>query len=243
MRTEDRGLVAGKSVLVEPRRCVWSQVFIETLLERADRAERRLLLLSSHTPRNVDQRRPVRGQGGRSADDITDKMQGTAGNRVRNRNVFIERRLPSFLLFCQLFVLRHPPEELQRFRLLQTGRSPQVPECITVVHLNLEERAGPRLTERFSNWFVSLFVCVQWADWPHADLVFGFRGVGQRRRPPPPSPLRSILDSTRERARRRQEGRRTVVRDGTRGGRCPPKRFAFRLKKQMTFPSDVLLIS
>lgn len=134
---------------------VWSQVFIETLLDRADRAERRLLLLSSHAAHNVDQCTPGRGQGGRSldasADDITEKTQGTAGNRVRSRNVFTERRLPSFrLFFCQLFVLRRPPEELQRFRLLRTGRSPQVPECIksTWVHLNL--------TEHFSNWFVSL---------------------------------------------------------------------------------------
>lgn len=63
--------------------CVGFQVFIETLLERADRAERRLLLLSSHTRGYT----PVPGQGGRSldgsTDDITRKMQGTTGNRVR----------------------------------------------------------------------------------------------------------------------------------------------------------------
>ncbi|XP_022616624.1 F-box only protein 41-like [Seriola dumerili] len=82
------------------------QVFIETLLERADRAERQLLQLSSHTHHNrfthhndryahtdvyVDPYAltqvytPVLGRGGRSldgsTDDIASKLQGTIGNR------------------------------------------------------------------------------------------------------------------------------------------------------------------
>ncbi|XP_041821698.1 F-box only protein 41-like [Chelmon rostratus] len=73
------------------------QVFIETLLERADRAERQLLLLNSRAHRNhadayadpyalTGEYAPVPGRGGRSldgsADDIVaDKALGTIGNR------------------------------------------------------------------------------------------------------------------------------------------------------------------
>ncbi|XP_031734922.1 F-box only protein 41-like [Anarrhichthys ocellatus] len=71
------------------------QVFIETLLERADRAERQLLLLGSHTHHHhhrythtdpYEGYAPAPGRGGRSLDGstddvITDKMQGTIGNR------------------------------------------------------------------------------------------------------------------------------------------------------------------
>ncbi|XP_026178086.1 F-box only protein 41-like isoform X2 [Mastacembelus armatus] len=71
------------------------QVFIETLLERADRAERQLLLLSSHTQHDdkyahsdvyIDPYTPVPVRGGRSLDGSTDdiiasKMQETIGNR------------------------------------------------------------------------------------------------------------------------------------------------------------------
>ncbi|XP_041635013.1 F-box only protein 41-like [Cheilinus undulatus] len=82
------------------------QVFIETLLERADRAERQLLLLSSHGRHDLyahhhryahtqayadpyafsEGYTPVPGRGGRSLDASTDdiianKMQGTIGNR------------------------------------------------------------------------------------------------------------------------------------------------------------------
>lgn len=84
-------------------------MFIETLLERADRAERQLLLLSSHTHHNhythrndkhthpdvyADPYTPLPGRGGRSLDGSTDdiianKMQGTFGNRVRRKLVMI----------------------------------------------------------------------------------------------------------------------------------------------------------
>ncbi|XP_054457899.1 F-box only protein 41-like [Anoplopoma fimbria] len=72
------------------------QVFIETLLERADRAERQLLLFSSHTHHNrythadpyttAEGYAPAPGRGGRSLDAstddvIADKIQGTIGNR------------------------------------------------------------------------------------------------------------------------------------------------------------------
>ncbi|XP_047194757.1 F-box only protein 41 [Hippoglossus stenolepis] len=83
------------------------QMFIETLLERADRAERQLLQLSSHTHHNqythhndrythtdvyadpytlAEVYTPGPGRRGRSLDGssdsiITDKMQGTIGNR------------------------------------------------------------------------------------------------------------------------------------------------------------------
>ncbi|XP_060887603.1 F-box only protein 41-like [Labrus mixtus] len=71
------------------------QVFIETLLERADRAERQLLLLGSHTHHNhythhndryAQPYTPTPGRGGRSLDAstddiIADKIQGTIGNR------------------------------------------------------------------------------------------------------------------------------------------------------------------
>ncbi|KAM7366694.1 hypothetical protein PAMP_016109 [Pampus punctatissimus] len=77
------------------------QVFIETLLERADRAERQLLQLSSHTHHShytrhsdkhthpevyADPYTPVRGRGGCSLDGSTDdiianKMQETFRNR------------------------------------------------------------------------------------------------------------------------------------------------------------------
>uniref|UniRef100_A0A4W6DGX6 Uncharacterized protein n=1 Tax=Lates calcarifer TaxID=8187 RepID=A0A4W6DGX6_LATCA len=83
------------------------QVFIETLLERADRAERQLLQLSSHTHHNhythhndkyahmdiyadpytlTQVYTPVPGRGGRSLDGstndiIANRMQGTIGNR------------------------------------------------------------------------------------------------------------------------------------------------------------------
>ncbi|KAM7376841.1 hypothetical protein PAMA_013553 [Pampus argenteus] len=77
------------------------QVFIETLLERTDRAERQLLQLSSHTHHShythhsdkhthpevyTDPYTPVRGRGGYSLDGSTDdiianKMQGTFSNR------------------------------------------------------------------------------------------------------------------------------------------------------------------
>lgn len=79
------------------------QVFIEALLERADRAERQLLLLSrNHFTHNDDRfgygepyspseaYSPVPGRAGRSldgsADDIVGhKMQESVGNRVGNR--------------------------------------------------------------------------------------------------------------------------------------------------------------
>uniref|UniRef100_A0A3Q1G4U5 F-box protein 41 n=1 Tax=Acanthochromis polyacanthus TaxID=80966 RepID=A0A3Q1G4U5_9TELE len=72
------------------------QVFIETLLDRADRAERQLLLLGSHQNHFRDQYidpyhlaqvyPPTAGRGGRSLDSSTDdiittKTQGTMGNR------------------------------------------------------------------------------------------------------------------------------------------------------------------
>ncbi|XP_068569164.1 F-box only protein 41-like [Cebidichthys violaceus] len=71
------------------------QVFIETLLERADRAERQLLLLDSHTHHHhrrythtdpYEGYAPAPGRGGRSLDGstddvIADKMHGTIGNR------------------------------------------------------------------------------------------------------------------------------------------------------------------
>ncbi|XP_063756758.1 F-box only protein 41-like isoform X2 [Eleginops maclovinus] len=74
------------------------QVFIEALLERADRAERQLLLLSSHTHLythtepythpyiHTHGHTPAVGWGGRSLDASTedvlaDKMQGSIGNR------------------------------------------------------------------------------------------------------------------------------------------------------------------
>ncbi|KAL4008059.1 hypothetical protein ACER0C_001911 [Sarotherodon galilaeus] len=78
------------------------QMFIETLLERADRAERRLLMLGSHEHRNLfpdsdgyaytepyvltEVYEPARSRGGRSLDGSTDdiianKMQETIGNR------------------------------------------------------------------------------------------------------------------------------------------------------------------
>ncbi|XP_029283562.1 F-box only protein 41-like [Cottoperca gobio] len=72
------------------------QVFIETLLERADRAERQLLLLSSHTHLNhythtdpytlTEGYTPAPGRWGRSLDAstedvIADKIQGPIGNR------------------------------------------------------------------------------------------------------------------------------------------------------------------
>uniref|UniRef100_A0A3P9DRP9 F-box protein 41 n=1 Tax=Maylandia zebra TaxID=106582 RepID=A0A3P9DRP9_9CICH len=77
-------------------------MFIETLLERADCAERRLLMLGSHEHRNLfpdsdgyaytepylltEVYEPTRSQGGRSLDGSTDdiianKMQETIGNR------------------------------------------------------------------------------------------------------------------------------------------------------------------
>lgn len=69
------------------------KVFIETLLERADRAEQQLFILSSHSHRKCMHTRhhggfaPVSGWVGRSldgsADDIiTDRLE-TLGNRVR----------------------------------------------------------------------------------------------------------------------------------------------------------------
>lgn len=82
-------------------------MFIETLLERADCAERRLLMLGSHEHRNLfpdsdgyaytepylltEVYEPTRSQGGRSLDGSTDdiianKMQETIGNRVGNTN-------------------------------------------------------------------------------------------------------------------------------------------------------------
>lgn len=69
------------------------KVFIETLLERADRAERQLFMLSSHTRHKYTHTRhhggyaPVSGWGGRSldssADDIIADRLETLGNRVR----------------------------------------------------------------------------------------------------------------------------------------------------------------
>lgn len=82
-------------------------MFIETLLERADCAERRLLMLGSHEHRNLfpdsdgyaytepylltEVYEPTRSQGGHSLDGSTDdiianKMQETIGNRVGNTN-------------------------------------------------------------------------------------------------------------------------------------------------------------
>ena len=79
-------------------------MFIETLLERADRAERQLLLLSSHTHTHTHHRythahpyadpyTPAPGRGGRSLDGSTDdiiasKLQGAIGNRVRERQIY-----------------------------------------------------------------------------------------------------------------------------------------------------------
>nr|XP_046236036.1 F-box only protein 41-like isoform X1 [Scatophagus argus]XP_046236039.1 F-box only protein 41-like isoform X1 [Scatophagus argus]XP_046236040.1 F-box only protein 41-like isoform X1 [Scatophagus argus]XP_046236041.1 F-box only protein 41-like isoform X1 [Scatophagus argus]XP_046236042.1 F-box only protein 41-like isoform X1 [Scatophagus argus]XP_046236043.1 F-box only protein 41-like isoform X1 [Scatophagus argus] len=67
------------------------QVFIETLLERADLAERQLLLLTTHTHHgrryaHAEGDAPVPGRGGRSLDGSTDdiianKMRETIGNR------------------------------------------------------------------------------------------------------------------------------------------------------------------
>ncbi|KAI3375796.1 hypothetical protein L3Q82_003740 [Scortum barcoo] len=76
------------------------QVFIETLLERADRAERQLLLLSTHTHHNHYTHRghafaepytPLPARGGRSLDASTDdifadKMQESIGNRRSDRS-------------------------------------------------------------------------------------------------------------------------------------------------------------
>uniref|UniRef100_A0A665U3F2 Si:ch73-290k24.5 n=1 Tax=Echeneis naucrates TaxID=173247 RepID=A0A665U3F2_ECHNA len=71
------------------------QTFIETLLERADRAERQLLQLSTHTQQNnrhthsdmyTQVYTPIRVQGPHSldgGDDNTSKLQATIGNRVR----------------------------------------------------------------------------------------------------------------------------------------------------------------
>uniref|UniRef100_A0A672ZB62 Si:ch73-290k24.5 n=1 Tax=Sphaeramia orbicularis TaxID=375764 RepID=A0A672ZB62_9TELE len=74
------------------------QAFIEMLLERADRAERHLLLLNTHTHHNhytnsdtyihADSYGSVNIRGGRSLDGSVDdilhnKMQETIGNRVR----------------------------------------------------------------------------------------------------------------------------------------------------------------
>ncbi|XP_078100505.1 F-box only protein 41-like [Sander vitreus] len=57
------------------------QVFIETLLERADRAERQLLLLSTHAHHNNRYTR-THGSAYASTDDIiANKMQETIGNR------------------------------------------------------------------------------------------------------------------------------------------------------------------
>lgn len=63
-------------------------MFIETLLERADRAERQLLLLGSHhehLDRYADPFTPGPERGGQSLDssvDSVNKMLGTMGNRV-----------------------------------------------------------------------------------------------------------------------------------------------------------------
>uniref|UniRef100_A0A3P8TKM5 F-box protein 41 n=1 Tax=Amphiprion percula TaxID=161767 RepID=A0A3P8TKM5_AMPPE len=90
-----------------------STVFIETLLDRADRAERQLLLLGSHQnhfrDRYVDPYHlaqvypPTAGRGGRSLDSSTDdiittKTQGTMGNRVKNCNLYSVRQSYFFLL-------------------------------------------------------------------------------------------------------------------------------------------------
>lgn len=72
------------------------QVLIETLLERADRAERQLLLLSSdacckytHTRRHTEGYTLVSGWGGRSldgsADDIITNRMEAIGHRVRTK--------------------------------------------------------------------------------------------------------------------------------------------------------------
>lgn len=82
------------------------QMFIEALLERADRAERQLLRLNAHADHNHYARRddkyayadpyapsevytPGPGRGGRSLDDV---MQGTVGNRVRSDRRMLTHR-------------------------------------------------------------------------------------------------------------------------------------------------------
>ncbi|XP_056156762.1 F-box only protein 41-like [Lampris incognitus] len=61
------------------------QVFIETLLERADRAERQLLLHTSYTHHDkythTDRHTPSPGRSGRSLDGSTDDIIGTLSNR------------------------------------------------------------------------------------------------------------------------------------------------------------------
>lgn len=65
-------------------------MFIEALLERAERAEQQLLLSAHtrHTQKHTLTGGYAPGQGGRGLDGsdddvITDKMQGAIGNRVR----------------------------------------------------------------------------------------------------------------------------------------------------------------
>ncbi|XP_074555107.1 F-box only protein 41-like [Halichoeres trimaculatus] len=115
------------------------QVFIETLLERADRAERQLLLLSSHhnhytrhsdryahadayaSPYTLDEGyNPGLGRGGRSLDASTDdiitgKMQGTIGNR-RSYSVSGSYRLGE-----QLYNQHHYSGPTSRLRTLSLG--------------------------------------------------------------------------------------------------------------------------
>uniref|UniRef100_A0A3P8TTC3 F-box protein 41 n=1 Tax=Amphiprion percula TaxID=161767 RepID=A0A3P8TTC3_AMPPE len=101
-------------------------VFIETLLDRADRAERQLLLLGSHQnhfrDRYVDPYHlaqvypPTAGRGGRSLDSSTDdiittKTQGTMGNRVKNCNLYSVRQ--SYCSFTiKVFLLPDAPSSL-----------------------------------------------------------------------------------------------------------------------------------
>ncbi|XP_049923385.1 F-box only protein 41-like [Epinephelus moara] len=132
------------------------QVFIETLLERADRAERQLLLFSSHTHHNhythhdnayidpytlSEGYTPVAGRGGRSLDGstddiITNKMQGTIGNR-RSYSVSGSYRLGE-----QLYSQHHYSGLSSRMRTLSLGSGGWDGEA-GLVHLHPQHYAAP----------------------------------------------------------------------------------------------------
>lgn len=99
------------------------KVFIETLLERADRAEQQLFMLSSQTSRKHTHTRlhggyaPVSGWGGRSldssADDIIADRLETLGNRVRGINrsgVFTHNQNEKFIYKLRLMSHLLPEE-------------------------------------------------------------------------------------------------------------------------------------
>lgn len=88
----------------------WPQVFIETLLDRAEWAERLLLgqdLLTRDHPEYLDPFSPQEvllgpGRGGRSLDGsdddiITHRMQEAIGNRVGDQN---QNQNPVDLFYC-----------------------------------------------------------------------------------------------------------------------------------------------